>query len=56
VSFLHNWVFLTPGLYLGQKQTLTGGYKVGQQLPSFFRVAFRFSKALSQPLGLLSRF
>jgi hypothetical protein len=35
-SWLHNWVFLSPGLYIGQRQSLTGGYKVGQQLPSSF--------------------
>jgi hypothetical protein len=36
VSFLSNWLFLSPGLYIGQSQTLTGGYSVGQQLPSSF--------------------
>jgi hypothetical protein len=35
-SFVNNWVFLTPGLYIGQTQSLSGGYKVGQQLPSSF--------------------
>ena len=35
-SWLNNWVFLSPGLYIGQKQSLTAGYKVGQELPSSF--------------------
>jgi hypothetical protein len=36
-SFLNNWIFVTPGLYIGQSQKLTGGYQVGQQLPASFK-------------------
>lgn len=35
-SFAHNWLFLSIGAYFAKQQTLTGGYKVGSQLPSSF--------------------
>ena len=56
VSFLHNWVFLSPGLYLGQKQTLTGGYKVGQQLPSSFSGSLPIQQSLKPAFGLAISF
>jgi len=35
-SFAHNWVFVTPGLFIGQSLSLSGGYKVGDALPAKF--------------------
>lgn len=56
VSFLHNWVFLTPGLYVGQKQTLTGGYKVGQQLPSSFSGSLPIQQSYKPAFGFAISF
>jgi hypothetical protein len=56
VSFLHNWIFLSPGLYLGQKQTLTGGYKVGQQLPSSFSGNLPIQQSLKPAFGFAISF
>jgi hypothetical protein len=33
-SLLNNWIFITPGLYLGKQQSLTPGLRVGQEVPS----------------------
>jgi len=35
-SFAHNWIFVTPGLFIGQSLSLSGGYKVGDALPAKF--------------------
>jgi len=35
-SFAHNWIFVSPGLYIGQSLSLSGGYKVGDPLPAKF--------------------
>jgi hypothetical protein len=35
-SFAHNWVFVSPGLYIGQSLSLSGDYKVGDPLPAKF--------------------
>jgi hypothetical protein len=56
VSFLHNWIFLTPGLYVGQKEALTGGYKVGQQLPSSFSGSLPIQQSYKPAFGLAISF
>jgi hypothetical protein len=56
VSFLHNWVFLTPGLYVSQKETLTGGYKVGQQLPSSFSGSLPIQQSYKPAFGFAISF
>ena len=33
-SLLNNWIFITPGLYLGKQQSLTPGLRIGQEVPS----------------------
>ena len=55
-SFLHNWVFLTPGLYIGQVQSLTGGYKVGDQLPSSFTGNIPVQQSYKPGFGLAISF
>jgi hypothetical protein len=55
-SFLHNWVFLTPGLYIGQSQTLTGGYKVGDQLPASFTGSLPVQQNYKPGFGLAISF
>ena len=55
-SFFHNWVFLTPGLYIGQVQSLTGGYKVGDQLPSSFTGSIPVQQSYKPGFGLALSF
>jgi len=55
-SFFHNRVFLTPGLYIGQSQTLTGGYKVGDQLPASFTGSLPVQQNYKPGFGLAISF